>query len=87
MADEDYTEMIAEVEQALAAGRRVFCVLLDPYGDEDQAIELTTLPTLRDYWDDTQVVGYGFAGYIPADTPEEALAIAEEQFDGFGCIA
>ena len=85
--DEDFTEMLSELEQALAAGRRVFCVLFDAYGDKDIVDELTAPPTLKDYYGDLQTVGYGFGGYIVADTPEEALVIADEQFDGYGCIA
>lgn len=64
-----------------------YVVLFDAEGTEDEVISYEFEPTQKEIERYHQTLGYHFSGYYKTNTPEEALKIAEEEYDGLGCVA
>ncbi len=65
----------------------LYTVFFDPYGTDDLVEEIDHRPTEAEEHMFAQAHGYQYAGCIEASSPEEALRIAEYDFEGGGCIA
>ncbi len=64
-----------------------YCVFFDAWGDDDIIESHQNEPPEQEQNEMSQTVGFHFAGCFQANSENEALQLAEQSFDGGGCVA